>query len=90
MLQFPYAGITQIRFKGCYLRLTKPPLTNVQFMKIIVYRHMCVKHKTIVLFHGIAKKVVEKGGHLGEDRATNVLYDGKEGFNLRNETELCL
>jgi len=51
---------------------------------------MCVKHKTIVLFHGIAKKVVEKGGHLGEDRATNVLYDGKEGFNLRNETELCL
>ena len=37
-----------------------------------------------------AKNVVVKGGHLGEDRATNVLYDGKEGFNLRNEIELCL
>jgi len=39
----PYAGIIQIRFKGCNLRLMKPPLTNVCFIETLDNPHMHVK-----------------------------------------------
>ena len=74
MLQFPYAGTTQIRFKGCDLRLMKPPLTNVQFTKIIVYRHMCVKHKTI----GIQRKAFGIFMYIFLSKPSSLLYKSSE------------
>jgi len=44
ILSFPYAGIAQIRFKGCNLRLKKPPLTNMKSIEIIVYMYVNVKY----------------------------------------------
>jgi len=40
----PYAGIIQIRFKGCNLRLMKPPLTNMCFIEILENTQMYVKY----------------------------------------------
>jgi len=44
ILSFPYAGITQIRFKGCNLRLKRPPLKNMESIEIIVYMYVNVKY----------------------------------------------
>ncbi len=64
VLPSPYAGITQIRFKGCNLRLLKPPHAEKMLLfKNIVYPVIC--QAQITHSHGNVKvdsNLVKSGG----------------------------